>query len=139
MSLPSGTAAAAAADGDFDRISSRRLGTYLRGQRPPTPAALWAIAERVNACVIGGRGEAHRADARDLLADTQADVACLDPPYPSTARYEREYAALFCVRPTQAAEAAFSRLAWATRRVGVSDAIRVAPARRSGCRGRAPA
>ena len=94
MSLPSGTDAAAAAAGDFDRVSSRRLATYLPGQRPPTPESLWAIAEQVNAGVFGGGGEAHRADACTLLAQSPAEVAYLDPPYPGTSGYRREYAVL---------------------------------------------
>ncbi len=95
MSLLTATDAEAAVGGDFDRVSPRRLGHYLRAQqRLLTPDGAWRIAERINAGVIGGRGDARRADAPRAIAETGADVLYLDPPYPGTSRYDREYAVL---------------------------------------------
>ena len=91
MSLPSASDAAHAAAGSYDRISTRRLGHYLRTRDAPQPARLWSAAERVNAGVVGGSGEAERGDALDVLGRTVADVVYLDPPYPGTTRYGPSY------------------------------------------------
>ena len=94
LSLPSASDAAAAAQDDFDRISSRRLGHYLRARRAITPAALWRTAEAINRGVFGGHGAAAQGDARAVIAATSADVVYLDPPYPGTTRYAQAYARL---------------------------------------------
>ena len=94
MSLPSATDAAAAAQGDFDRVSPRRLGHYLRARQQLTMSAVWKVAQDVNAGVFGGRGTAQRGDARDVIAATEADVLYLDPPYVGTTRYEKAYAVI---------------------------------------------
>lgn len=92
MSLPTATDARAAAEGDFDRISPRRVGHYLRASKSLRPEAIWRIAEQVNAGVFGGRGTALQGDARELVVRQPADVLYLDPPYAGTSRYETEYA-----------------------------------------------
>ena len=94
MSLPSASDAGYAAEDDFDHVSARRLGHYLRARRALTPRSVGHLAERLNAGVFGGRGRALMGDARDVLAEEQADVVVLAPPYPGTTRYERAYAAL---------------------------------------------
>lgn len=95
MSMLTATDARHAHAGDFDRVSPRRLGHYLRAQQGLlTVDAVWRLAEDVNAGVFGGRGAARQGDAREVIADSAADVLYLDPPYPGTSRYEREYAAL---------------------------------------------
>lgn len=94
MSLLSGTDASAAASGDFDRVSPRRLGHYLRAGRSLTPEAVWRIACDVNRGVFGGSGAARQGEAGEIIANTEPDVLYLDPPYPGTSRYEREYAVL---------------------------------------------
>ena len=94
LSMPSAGDAAAAARGDIDDLSPRRLGHYLRAQRPLTAATLERAAAQVNAGVFGGTGRAERGDARAVLARTTADVAYLDPPYPGTTGYARSYAAV---------------------------------------------
>ncbi len=95
MSMLTATDARHAAAGEFDRVSPRRLGHYLRAQQSLlTTDAVWRLAEDVNAGVFGGRGDAHCGDAVELITDAGVDVLYLDPPYPGTSRYEREYAAL---------------------------------------------
>jgi D12 class N6 adenine-specific DNA methyltransferase len=94
MSMLRGTDARAASDGDFDRVSPRRLGHYLKAQTLFTPKRVWSIAEEINAGVIGGHGTAGKLTVLEALARTTADVVYLDPPYPGTTRYEREYAPL---------------------------------------------
>ncbi len=94
MSLLTATDAGAAARGDYDRISPRRLGHYLRAERALEPARVLAMAADVNAGVFGGRGDARRGDAGAILSTTPADVVYLDPPYAGTSRYDREYAVL---------------------------------------------
>jgi adenine-specific DNA methylase len=44
--------------------------------------------------VLPSRGEAHKEDALALLPRLRGDVVYLDPPYPGTTSYEREYAVL---------------------------------------------
>ena len=94
MSMLRGTDARAAATGDYDRVSPRRLGHYLKASELLTPAGAWRLAGEVNAAVFGGRGEAHKSDALSLIASSDADVLYLDPPYPGTTGYEREYGVL---------------------------------------------
>lgn len=94
MSLLTASDAGAAASGDFDRISPRRLGHYLKAARPLSAEQVWAAARAVNDGVFGGSGEALSGDARDVLSRSDAAVVYLDPPSPGTSRYEREYAAL---------------------------------------------
>ena len=94
LSLPSATDAAAAAFGDTDGLSPRRLGHYLRAQRPLTGRTLERTAAQINGGVFGGAGRAERGDARAVLARTAADIAYLDPPYPGTTGYARAYAAV---------------------------------------------
>jgi D12 class N6 adenine-specific DNA methyltransferase len=94
MSMLRGTDARAAAEGDYDRVSPRRLGHYLRASRHLTPGGAWCIAEEVNLGVFGGRGEAFREDALTAIATHPNQVLYLDPPYPKTAAYEHEYAVL---------------------------------------------
>jgi 16S rRNA G966 N2-methylase RsmD len=91
MSSPAATDAARAAALDLDSISSRRIGTFLRGQGSVGPDTLWRIARQVNAGVLPGTGEASQLDARDFLHQHDGDVVYLDPPYPGTTSYEREY------------------------------------------------
>ena len=86
MSSLTASDARAAASGDYDAISPRRLGHYLRTRRWETPAGLWVLAQEINGGVFGGRGVAVQGDARALLAGSAADVAVLDAPYPGTAR-----------------------------------------------------
>jgi adenine-specific DNA methylase len=87
MSLLTAADAGAAATGDFDRISPRRLGHYLRARRRLCPEALWAVAREVNAGVFGGRGQASQGDALDFLGSSAGDVVYLDPPYAGTSDY----------------------------------------------------
>ena len=92
MSLPCATDARAAAEGDYDGISTRRLGHYLRARGGPTASLLRRVVQDVNQGVFGGTGVASQGDARALIAATDADVVYLDPPYPGTTRYDRAYA-----------------------------------------------
>jgi hypothetical protein len=94
MSLPSASDARAAVTGDFDRISSRRLGHYVKAGELLTPARVWSLAEQVNAGVFGGHGEARRGDAVEVIRNVPADIVYLDPPYPGTTGYEKAYAVL---------------------------------------------
>lgn len=92
MSLPTATDAQAAADGDFDEISPRRVGHYLRARDSLRPEALWRLAEQVNNGVFGGRGVSLQGDAREVISSNAADVLYLDPPYAGTSGYGTEYA-----------------------------------------------
>jgi adenine-specific DNA methylase len=94
MSMLRGTDARAAAGEDYDRVSPRRVGHYLRSQELLAPAAWWALAREVNLGVFAGEGEAHQRDVFDFLGDVEGDVVYLDPPYPGTTAYEKEYAVL---------------------------------------------
>ncbi len=94
MSMLRGTDARAAATGDFDRVSPRRLGHYLRSDRQFTPDGLWGLAQEVNGGVFGGRALAVRSDAVASISSHRADLLYLDPPYPGTTSYAREYAVL---------------------------------------------
>ena len=87
LSLPNATDAAAAAAGNFERVSSRRLRHYVRARSRFGYAGLWRLAEEINAGVFGGTGHAFRGDARDAIRTTAADVLYLDPPYPGTTGY----------------------------------------------------
>ena len=94
MSMLHGTDARAAFSGDLDRVSPRRLGHYLRGERLLEPNAWWQLASEVNSGVFPGTGEAFQEDAVRFLAHSEGDVVYLDPPYPGTTSYEKEYAVL---------------------------------------------
>ena len=87
MSLPNATDAARAAAGEYDTISPRRLGHYLRRDRWIQPAGLRTLATAINGGVIGGRGHATQRDAREAIAASPAEVIYLDPPYPGTTGY----------------------------------------------------
>ena len=63
MSQLRGTDARAAFDGDFDRVSPRRLGHYLNSRRLLAPPALMAMARQINGAVFPGRGSVSQADA----------------------------------------------------------------------------
>jgi 16S rRNA G966 N2-methylase RsmD len=91
MSMPSASDAGHFANGDLDRVSPHRLGHYIRGTRLFDVEHLWRIAQEVNAGVIGGRGEAGRGDALQILKNSNADVVYMDPPYPGTTGYDRPY------------------------------------------------
>lgn len=94
MSLLTASDAGHAACGDYDRISPHRLGHYLRARERFLPAAAWQMAERVNAGVIGGRGQADRVDAFQALCRFEGEVVYLDPPYAGTTGYGRSYGML---------------------------------------------
>ena len=87
MSLPNATDAARAAAGEYDTISPRRLGHYLRRDRWIQPAGLRTLATAINGGVIGGRGHTTQRDAREAIATSPAAVIYLDPPYPGTTGY----------------------------------------------------
>ncbi len=94
ISLPAATDAAAAAAGDWDRLSPRRVGHYLRAQRRVTPDDGWQIAQGINRGVLPGSGAAAQTDARTALAAFAGDVCYLDPPYPGTTGYRDSYAVI---------------------------------------------
>jgi hypothetical protein len=91
MSMLRGTDARAAAGGDYDRVSPRRVGHYLRSRTLLRLAAWWDLAQDVNLGVFAGEGEAHQRDVFDFLKDVHGDIIYIDPPYPGTAPYESEY------------------------------------------------
>ena len=92
LSLPSASDAAAAVCGDYDELSPRRLGHYMRVRGLLSPEHVWRIAQDVNLGVFGGYGSARQTDACFVMKDTSPDVVYLDPPYPGTSRYEQVYA-----------------------------------------------
>ena len=94
MSQLRGTDARAAAEGDFDRVSPHRVGHYVGSLRLLRPQAVMAMARQMNGAVFPGRGFASQMDAVDFLNRTEGDIVYLDPPYPGTTAYEKEYRAL---------------------------------------------
>jgi hypothetical protein len=94
MSMLRGTDARAAFGGDYDRVSPRRVGHYLRSLDLLRPAALSRLAQEINLGVFPGRGFASQMDAVDFLDRTEGDIVYFDPPYPGTTTYEKEYRAL---------------------------------------------
>ena len=94
MSMLRGTDAKAAFSGDLDRVSSRRVGHYLRSFSLLEPSAWWRLAQEINHGVFPGSGEAHQTDALTFLGEVEGYVVYLDPPYPGTTSYEREYSVL---------------------------------------------
>ena len=98
MSQLRGTDARAAAEGDFDRVSPRRVGHYVASLRLLQPRAVVAMARQINGAVFPGRGFTSQMDAVDFLGCTHGDVVYLDPPYPGTTTYEKEYRALDILR-----------------------------------------
>ena len=91
MSMPSASDAETFAVGNFDKISPRRLSSYMRFETVFTPAGLSHIAEEINASIIGGKGSAIHGNAIDAIKSTDADVVYLDPPYPGTIGYRDVY------------------------------------------------
>jgi hypothetical protein len=83
--------AAIANDGELDGLSAKRADQYLRSRQMLSRSGLLKLMAEVNAGVIPGRGETSRMDALDFLASVVGDVVYLDPPYPGTTAYEREY------------------------------------------------
>ena len=94
MSQLRGTDAKAAFGGDLDRVSPRRLKHYIDAGKLLEPPAWLRLMAEVNQGVFPGRGEAEQSDAFTFLYRHQAEVVYLDPPYPGTTSYEREYAVL---------------------------------------------
>ncbi len=94
MSQLRGTDARAAAEGDFDRVSPRRVGHYVASLRLLQPRVVVAMARQINGAIFPGRGFASQMDAVDFLGRTQGEVVYFDPPYPGTTTYEKEYRAL---------------------------------------------
>lgn len=94
MSQLRGTDARAAFGGDYDKVSPRRLDHYLRSRELLQPSVLWRLAREVNRGVFPGRGTAHQEDVLALLPRLPGDIVYLDPPYPGTSAYEREYAVI---------------------------------------------
>jgi hypothetical protein len=93
LMLP-GTDAWAAATGDYDRVSPRRVGHYVRTLRLSQPAAWWDLAREVNMGVFAEQGEAHQQDVPDFLANIGGDLLYPYPPYPGTTSHEKEYSVL---------------------------------------------
>ena len=91
MSLPSATDARAFMSGDIDRISPRRLISYMKGQELRTQTGLWHIARQINSGVIGGPGRAVHGDVFEVIRSRSADVLYLDPPYAGTTGYSQTY------------------------------------------------
>lgn len=94
MSLIRGTDAKAAHEGDFDQVSPRRLGHYMKADKLLAVDAWLGLAEDVNLGIFPGQGRAYQLDVFEFLAQIEGDVVYLDPPYPGTTSYEREYAVL---------------------------------------------
>ena len=91
MSMPNATDAKYAAAGDWDRVSPRRVGHYLRASEMFRIETLIRLAEEVNAGVFGGDGTALQGDALEIIHHTPATALYADPPYPETTGYARTY------------------------------------------------
>jgi hypothetical protein len=91
MSLPSASDAHHVVAEDWDRVSPRRLGHYLRALNRPITTTIQRSATAVNKSVIGGIGEVVSGNAIDTVADSNADILYLDPPYAGTSGYDDNY------------------------------------------------
>ena len=91
MSLPSASDSRHVISRDWDRISSRRVGHYLRVLNRPIESALISGAKSVNRSVLGGRGQVIEGSALDAIRGSGSDVIFLDPPYPGTSGYDDNY------------------------------------------------
>ncbi len=117
MSLLSGTDAAAAATGDYDRLSSARLRHYVHSRRLLAPETVWTLAQPINAAVFPGDGWVEQGDAIRFLQRATGDAVYLDPPYPGTTGYETEYASL----DRLLADTAHARSAYSSTRPPLDD------------------
>jgi len=91
MSLPSASDSRHVVAGEWDRISPRRLGHYLRALNRPLETTLQNAALAVNRSVIGGRGAVVTGSALNTIVESKADVLYLDPPYAGTSGYADNY------------------------------------------------
>lgn len=94
MSMLRGTDARHAFGGDLDAVSPRRVGHYLSSRQLLRKEAWLRLVAEVNSGVFPGSGEVHQEDVFRFLRHVTGDVVYLDPPYPGTTSYEREYAVL---------------------------------------------
>ena len=78
-------------DGQFDSITESCLKSYVDGLRLTRPDRLWQLVQQINSGVFHGTARVMKASILDVLPDIGAHVFYMDPPYPGTSSYEREY------------------------------------------------
>lgn len=79
-------------DENWDALSSGMVDRILVPQTMPRKMALRAAAQMGHGIFANGyRNEMHRVDALDFLRGRSADIVYLDPPYPDTEGYGRNY------------------------------------------------
>jgi hypothetical protein len=91
MSRPSSTDARHAETGNWDLVSSKRLGHYLKALNRPLETSLLNAAHAINQSVIGGSGEIVTGHALQTIASSAAEIVYLDPPYSQTIGYVDNY------------------------------------------------
>ncbi|MFH1833510.1 MAG: DNA adenine methylase, partial [bacterium] len=79
------------AKGEFDSITQSCLPNYVDGLRLTRVDRLWQLAQQINAGVFHGEARVMKTDILSVLPDIPAHVFYMDPPYPGTSSYEREY------------------------------------------------
>ncbi|MCK4414413.1 MAG: DNA adenine methylase [Candidatus Eisenbacteria sp.] len=79
------------AKGEFDSITQSCLPNYVDGLRLTRVDRLWQLAQQINAGVFHGEARVMKTDILGVLPDIPGHVFYMDPPYPSTSSYEREY------------------------------------------------
>lgn len=79
-------------DRNWDAMTPGQVDRILEPQTKPRKVAQQA-ARQINEGVFsnGHRNEMHRMDVLDFLGETKGDVLYLDPPYPDTEGYGRNY------------------------------------------------
>ncbi|MCK4414940.1 MAG: DNA adenine methylase, partial [Candidatus Eisenbacteria sp.] len=78
-------------DGQFDSVTQTCLPNYIAGLRLTRVDRLWQLAQRINGGVFAGTARVLKTDILSVLSDIPASIVYLDPPYPGTSSYEREY------------------------------------------------
>ena len=78
-------------EGRFDSVTQSCLKSYVDGLRLTRPDQLWDVARQINGGVFHGEGRVIKTSILDVLPDIPAHVFYMDPPYPGTSSYEREY------------------------------------------------
>ena len=78
-------------EGKFDSITESCLKQYVDGLRLTRSDQLWQLARQINGGVFHGEARILKRSILDVLPDIGAHVFYMDPPYPGTSSYEREY------------------------------------------------
>ncbi len=82
------------ATGELEAITESCVKVYIDAKRLTSPDKLRSMMNAINGGVTAGDGTATKGSAIDVLPGVKAEVAYLDPPYPGTTAYEKEFKVL---------------------------------------------